>query len=64
MIYHGYFSNVMVAAQYDPVSLHALKISFCLVPNVFFLISIALIWHYPLGHAELQTVRAALAARA
>ena len=51
------------ATQHDPASLYALKISFCVVPNVFFLISIALIWHYPLGHAELQTVRAALAAR-
>ena len=52
------------AAQHDVASGRALKISFCLVPNVFFLISIALIWHYPLGDAELSTVRAALAARA
>ena len=52
------------AAQHDAASLHALKISFCLVPNVFFLISIALIWHYPLGHTELTAVRTALAARA
>ena len=51
------------AAQQDPASLQALKISFCVLPNVFFLMSIVLIWNYPLGHAELGTVRAALAAR-
>jgi hypothetical protein len=33
------------------------------VPNVFFLISIALIWHYPLGPGELARIRAGLAAR-
>lgn len=51
------------AAQQDPASLQALKISFCALPNVFFLISIVLIWNYPLGQTELGTVRAALAAR-
>lgn len=50
-------------AQHDATSLQALKISFCAVPNVFFLISVALIWHYPLGPSELNNVRAALAAR-
>ncbi len=50
-------------AARDPDSLWALKLSFCAVPNVFFLISIALIWHYPLGPGELARIRAALAAR-
>ncbi len=51
------------ATPHDPSSLWALKLSFCAVPNVFFLISIALIWHYPLGAGELTRIRAALAAR-
>jgi Na+/melibiose symporter-like transporter len=50
-------------AAHDPDSLWALKLSFCAVPNVFFLISIALIWHYPLGPGELARIRAGLAAR-
>jgi Na+/melibiose symporter-like transporter len=52
------------ATPHDAHSLRALKLSFCAVPNVFFLISIALIWHYPLGVDELTRIRAALAARA
>ena len=51
------------ATPHDPHSLWALKLSFCALPNVFFLISIALIWHYPLGPAELSRIRAALTAR-
>lgn len=52
------------ATPTDPRSLWALKLSFCAIPNLFFLVSIALIWHYPLGPAELSRIRAALAARA
>jgi len=52
------------ATPHDPTSLWALKVSFCAIPSVFFLISIALIWHYPLGEDELVRIRAALAARA
>ena len=51
------------ATPHDPHSLWALKLSFCALPNVFFLISIALIWYYPLGPAELSRIRAALTAR-
>lgn len=52
------------ATPHDAHSLTALKLSFCAVPNLFFLISIALIWHYPLGPAQASRIRAALAARA
>lgn len=48
----------------DPASLLALKISFCAVPNLFFLLSVACIWRYPLDSARLAEIRAALSARA
>ena len=50
-------------AREDPASLLALKISFCAVPNLFFLLSVACIWRYPLDSARLAEIRAALRVR-
>jgi GPH family glycoside/pentoside/hexuronide:cation symporter len=58
------FMGFNPATPHDATSLMALKLSFCAVPNLFFLVSIALIWHYPLGPDEASRNRAALAVRA
>ncbi|MCB1746913.1 MAG: MFS transporter [Gammaproteobacteria bacterium] len=48
----------------DATGLRALHLSFCLVPELFFVASVAFIWNYPLTRARHAEVRAALAARA
>ena len=51
---------------FDPVAgtgLGALKLSFCLVPELFFVASVAFIWRYPLTRTRHAAVRRALDAR-
>ncbi|MFU8817135.1 MAG: MFS transporter, partial [Pseudomonadales bacterium] len=48
----------------DPAGLKALHYSFCLVPCVFFFISIAFIWSYPLTRARHRALREELERKA
>ncbi len=48
----------------DPAGLAALQYSFCLVPCVFFAISVAFIWNYPLTRERHLALRTALMERA
>lgn len=50
------------AAPGDPAGLRALHYAFCLVPELFFVASVAFIWNYPLTRARHTEIRAALAA--
>jgi glycoside/pentoside/hexuronide:cation symporter, GPH family len=49
------------AAPGDPAGLRALHYAFCLVPELFFITSVAFIWNYPLTRARHAEIRAALA---
>ncbi|MEX2480107.1 MAG: MFS transporter [Gammaproteobacteria bacterium] len=46
----------------DPAGLRVLHYAFCLLPEIFFIASVAFIWNYPLTRARHADIRAALAA--